>query len=206
MIAHHGAYQHNHALMQFEAALAHADRALLLARLIEAPRFEAEALSFRGEVLYARGERVAAMQELRHALAISRATGMAFMGPAFLGMLARVSDDPLERSEALSEADTLLASNGLAHNHLLFRRDAIDVALDARAWEEARRHAAALEERTRAEPLPWSDFYVARGCALARRGEAPADVGAQLELRRLKKEGERMGLLQALVAIDAALV
>jgi tetratricopeptide (TPR) repeat protein len=205
-IAHHGAYQDNHALMQFDAALAHADRALLLARQIQAPRFEAEALAFRSELLRTRGERIAAVQEVHQALAISRATGMAYMGPVFLGILARASDDPLERAEALREAETLLAVNRLAHNHLLFRRDAIDAALQARAWGEARRHAAALEAHTRAEPLPWSEFYVARGRALARHGEALADSGTREELRRLRTEGRRMGLLEALVAIDAALI
>ena len=205
-IAHHGAYQDSHSLMQFDAALAHADRALLLARQIQAPRFEAEALAFRGELLRMRGERVAAVQEVHHALAVSRATGMAYMGPIFLGILARASDDPVERAEALREAETLLAINRLAHNHLLFRRDAIDAALEAHAWDEARRHAAALEACTRAEPLPWSEFYVARGRALARHGEAPADSGTREEMRRLRTEGECMGLLEALVAIDAALI
>jgi tetratricopeptide (TPR) repeat protein len=205
-IAHHGAYQQSHALMHFDAALAHADRALLLARQIEAPRFEAEALAFRAELLRTRGERGAAVREVHRALAISRATGMAYLGPVLLAILARATDDPRERAEALREAETLLASNGLAHNHLLFRRDAIDAALEAHAWDEARRHAAELEARTRSEPLPWSGFYVARGRALARHGEAPADRGTREALRRLRTEGESMGLLEALIAIDAALL
>ncbi len=204
-IAHHGAYQHAHGLMQLDAALTHADRALVLARQIQAPRFEAEALAFRAELLCTRGDRAAAVQEVLRALAIARATGMAYMGPAFLGVLARASDDRGVRGEALREAEALLETNGLAHNHFLFRRDAIDVALVSQAWDEARRHADALESRTRAEPLPWSRFYIARGRVLARHGEAPEDRGAHEALRRLQTEGERLGLLDALVAIEAAL-
>ncbi|HTT12337.1 MAG TPA: BTAD domain-containing putative transcriptional regulator [Burkholderiaceae bacterium] len=205
VIAHHGAYQDHHALRRFDAALAHLDRALLLARQIQAPRFEAQALAFRGDLLRAQGERAAALVELRQALAIARATGMAYMGPLILGMLARASDDAVERNAALNEAETLLATNGLAHNHLLFRRDAIDGALEACAWDDALRHAAALEARTQSEPLPWSEFFVARGRALARHGADRSDIGERDELRRLRIDGERLGLLEALVTIDAAL-
>ena len=59
-IAHHGAYQFSHALMAFDAALEHAEHALKLARQIDSPRFEAEALAFRGELLRTTGRRAQA--------------------------------------------------------------------------------------------------------------------------------------------------
>ena len=202
-IGHHGAYQFSHALMAFDAALDHAERALLLAQQIDAPRFEAEALAFRGDLLRTTGRRAQAREDLQHALDIARNTGIAYMGPIFLGMLALAADDAATRDGALAEAEALLARNNLAHNHLLFRRDAIDACLDAGDPDGALRHAAALETRSRSEPLPWSDFFIARGRALAvHAARAPA---AQAELMRLREDGQRMGLLASVVALDAAL-
>jgi len=204
-IARHGAYQFSHSLMEFDTALGHAERALVLARQIDAPRFEAEALAFRGELSRSTGRRAQALDDLRHALAIAGATGMAYMGPVFLGMLARAADDPAARNAALAEAEALLASNSLAHNHLLFRCDAIDACLDAGDPAGALRHAAELQSRTQSEPLPWSDFFIARCRALAAHGADARAAAVKAELTRLRLEGQRMGLLIAVVAIEAAL-
>ena len=89
----------------------------------------------------------------------------------------------------------------LAHNVLWFRRDAIEAALNAGEWEAAERHAAALEDYTRAEPLPWSDFIVARGRALATHGRGKGGAGLTAELVRLRDEAERVGLRSALPAL-----
>lgn len=45
----------------------------------------------------------------------------------------------------------------------------------------------------RPEPLPWSDFYIARGRALAAYGEGARDEGTVLTLRSLRDEAERVG-------------
>jgi len=204
-IAQHGAYQFSHSLMVYDAALGHAERALVLARQIDAPRFEAEALAFRGELRRCTGRRAEALDDLRQALVIARATGMAFLGPVFLGMLAVAADDPAARNEALAEGEALLAGNSLAHNHLLFRREAIDACLDAGDAAAALHHAVELERRTRSEPLPWSEFFIARGRALAARAAGADGSAATAELARLHEDGQRLGLLGAVVAIDAAL-
>lgn len=203
-IARHGAYQFSHALMAFDAALEHAEQALKLARQIDSPRFEAEALAFRGELLRTTGRRAQAREDLRQALRIARATGMAFIGPLILGMLVRAADDAPTRDEALAEAEALLADNTLAHNHLMFRRDAIDACLETGDTAGALRHAAELEQRTRAQPLPWSDFFIARARLLAAHAADPQAAATQAALARLGEDGRRMGLLVAIDAIDAA--
>jgi DNA-binding SARP family transcriptional activator len=204
-IAHHGAYQFCHALMDFDSALRHAEAAIDLARQIAAPRFEAEGLAFRGELRRTIGQRAQARDDLRQALAIARATGIAFLGPVFLGMLARAEDDPIARDQALSEGEALLADNGLAHNHLMFRRDAIDACLDAGDCAGALHHAAALERRTRPEPLPWADFLIARGRALAAHAAGARTSTAATALGPLLALSRSLGMLVDAVALDAAL-
>lgn len=203
-IACHGAYQFSHALMAFDAALEHAEQALKLARQIDSPRFEAEALAFRGELLRTTGRRPQAREDLLHALRIARATGMAFIGPLILGMLARAADDAPTRDKALAEAEALLADNTLAHNHLMFRRDAIDACLETGDTAGALRHAAELEQRTSAQPLPWSAFFIARARLLAAHATDPQAAATQTALAQLREDGHRMGLLVAIDAIDAA--
>jgi tetratricopeptide (TPR) repeat protein len=199
-IAHHGAYQFHHALMDFDAALAHADRSLLLAQQLGAPRFEAEALAFRGELMRTTGRRGEAVDELRRALDIARATGMAYFGPVILGMLALAAQDASLRERSLAEGEALLAGNALAHNHLLFRRDAMDACLESGDFPGALRHAGAMQACTRAEPLPWSEFFVARATALAANAQT-SRTACEQALRR----AHELGLRVAGVALQAAL-
>jgi hypothetical protein len=117
-----------------------------------------------------------ALSDVSEALTISRETGMAFIGPMILGILALTADDPRARNEALAEGEALLASGSPSHNHLQFRRGAIDACLDAEDWSGAEFHSNALETYTHEEPLPWSGFFVARGRALAACGRGRRDA------------------------------
>jgi DNA-binding SARP family transcriptional activator len=193
MIARHGAYQCAFALGDLAQATLHAERSLELARQLDAPRFVAEGLAFRGEARIAAGDGKAGRADLREALAIASASGMAFMGPTFLGMLAAATDDDAERTAALAEGEALLHSQTVAHNQLLFRRAAIDVCLRIGDAQGARRHAEALDTFTRPEPLPWADFFVARARALAAGADLPP---------ALREQGLRLGLTRWLPPPD----
>jgi hypothetical protein len=73
-------------------------------------------------------------------------------------------------------------------------------------WDGAERSAAALEDFTGSEPLPFSDFYIARARALAAGGGDRSDAAAlAVKLERLREEGERLGLRVALPAIEMAI-
>ena len=120
-------------------------------------------------------------------MTISRETGIGFVGPQLLGKLAATTTDPARRRSALEEGERLLAEGAVSHNHFRFYRFAMEACLAAGEWAEAERHASALEEYARPEPLPWSDFWVAWGRALAAFGRGPpleiAGVGLQHSLR-----------------------
>ena len=51
----------------------------------------------------------------------------------------------------------MLRRGAVGHNHLWFYRDAIEALLSAGDGADALEYVAALEDYTRAEPLPWSE-------------------------------------------------
>ena len=151
------------------------------------------------------GRRAEALDLLREAAAISRETGIAYNGPRILGQLALTTDDPDERKRAIEEGESILRSGAVAHNHFWFYRDVMEAALNLEDWNSAESYAQALEDFTRAEPLPWSDFFIARSRALAAFGRGGRDAATIDELRRLRDEAERIGFMTALPEIEAAL-
>ena len=84
-------------------------------------------------------------------------------------------------------------------------RDAIEATLRIGDWERAEGFAAALEAFTRPEPLPWTDFYVARGRALAAHGRGERDHVTRADLARLAEQARTAGLNLALSAVEKAL-
>ena len=203
MIASHNVFQCQAERADWVAARAHAERATALARQLGARRFEAEGLVPGGR-RGARG-RARRCRPGEEALAIGRETGMAFLGPALLAWLALFTDDDAERRAAVAEAEALLAAGSVSHNYFFFYRAAIEIALATEDWCAAERYAAALEDYTRAEPLAWSDFVIARGRALAAWGRGERDATAVERLRGLRAHAERAGLRNALAALEAAL-
>jgi class 3 adenylate cyclase/tetratricopeptide (TPR) repeat protein len=204
-IAHHAAYHCLHDLAQWDRAWEHVGPALQCARELKARRFEGEALAIRAELHRVAGRRREALDDIEAALAISRETGMAYLGASYLGVLARVTDDAVVFEKALAEAEALLAAGAVSHNHYLFRRDAIDACIDRKLWDAAAAHAAALHDYACREPSPFATFVEARARALAAYGKGIRDTALMGELQRLKEEGQKLGFLYALPAIDAAI-
>ena len=152
---------------------------------------------------YAPGQRKEAQRYLDKALVFGRRVDMSFVAPRVLAMLALL--DGAQRLSALAEGISVLRSGCLAHNVLWFYRDAIEAHLKAGDLEQARSCAALLEQYTRHDPLPWSQFVVERGRSLARYAEGGHNRALFDELAELKGRGEKAGLNVALPAIDAAL-
>jgi hypothetical protein len=122
-----------------------------------------------------------------------------------LAELARNTDNPTVRRQALDEGEEILREGAVSHSHLFFYADGMDTHLESNQWDEVDRYAAALEEFTRPEPVPWCDFFIARGRTLAAYGRGNRDDSTIEELRRLRSEAERVGLRMALPALVAAL-
>jgi hypothetical protein len=157
-------------------------RGLALCRRDRRSPYMAMLLAERAEVLLALGQAGEARADVERGLALFRETGMRFWGPMALAMRARMQADVRERERDRAEAETLLAQGGASHNHIGYHRIGMDDALARGEWPRALAHAAALESYTAAEPLPYSDFLVARA--------SPGRARARPQIRRSRPSSE----------------
>jgi tetratricopeptide (TPR) repeat protein len=191
---------------ELHRAKEHLARLEALVRHLGARRFEVTGSVYRARIAYMEGQHAGVLELLRNAMKISRDIGVGFGGARVLGTLAMTTHDPEERKQALKGGEEILRSGAVSHNHFLFYRDAIEASLSAGDWVSVERYATALEDYTRSEPLPWTDFFIARGRALAAFGRGGRDEATTVKLERLRDETERLGLKSGLPAIEKALV
>lgn len=153
------------------------------------------------------GNYLEACKLTKEAMSILRKTesGMTFHGPSVLGLLAFATEDAEQRRAALGKAESMLGEGSVGHNHLDFYEDAMETSLRVAEWDEVDRYAQALEDYTRPEPLPRSDFFIARGRALAAHGRGNRDRVTMAELQHLLDEAESIGLKFVLPALETAL-
>ncbi len=188
-----------------EEAVPHFERAETLVRQLGAWRFEPTIMTCRARAMIRQGRGAEAVSILRKALEMSDKTGSGYNSARVAGAIALATSDPDERRSALQTGERYLSQGSVGHNHLYFYPDAIDVMLSEGDWEQAERYAAAREDFTRPEPLPWSQFFIARGRALAAWGRGRREPELVAELQRLRSEAERLSLTTALPALDEAL-
>jgi class 3 adenylate cyclase/tetratricopeptide (TPR) repeat protein len=184
-----------------------AEKSLDIARRLGSRLFEVINLEYLARFAAQSGDLGEARKLMQEAIAILRETesGMRFEGARALGSLALFAQDPACRRAALDEGEELLRRGATGHNYIWFYRDAMEVCLQDRDWDGVDRHAEALEDYTRAEPLPWSRFFVARGRVLAAWGRGRRDEKIRLELRELHDYAVDAGLKHAVPALDHAL-
>ncbi len=157
------------------------------------------------QLLQSQGRNDEAIEMIARYAAKARETSRGFLAPRMLSYFATVTDDDADRRTALAEAEALMRGGSLGHNFLGVYRYAMQASLRAGDWDEVERFAAALEDYTRAEPLPWSDFFIARGRALAAHGGGRRDEALHEELQRLRDVGLRAGLRMDLPVLEDAL-
>jgi hypothetical protein len=168
-------------------------------------RFEPVNLVFEAAFLSREGRKLDATAVLQKALEICRETGEAFVGPWVCGYLAMIIEDRAQLRSLLSDGERVLESGTVGHNQLWFYRCAIEASLRAEEWDEADRYAAAMENYTRDEPLPWSDYFIAMGRALAKWGKGRREHEMRVELERLRGEAVRLNLRTVIPTVDNAL-
>jgi hypothetical protein len=109
--------------------------------------------------------------------------------------LARLLEQSREaREAALSTGESLLMKGAVGHNHIWFRRYAIEQALLVEDWGAAKRHADALLARTADEPLLHATLFATRARLLARVGSGTASRDDECELAELRAQSADLGL------------
>lgn len=194
-------YQH---LNRWTAARDVIEKSLELARILGARQFEAENLGNLGFVTAMLGQQARAEGWLEQAWALSRATGVTYAGPWLLSLWARVTEDRAQRSALLQEGETLLGAGSVSHNYLHFYQNAMEAALTDHDWSDVERYAAALAAYTAAEPLPWSDFFIARATLLVKQGRGDRGSKVSAEIGKLHEQAQRIGYWTAAAALRAA--
>jgi tetratricopeptide (TPR) repeat protein len=193
-------------LGEYDLLEAVAEQQLALARMLGARTWEPLALAWKAIGLAAMGRQSEAREVLMQAVSITREVGRAFNAGRVFGALAWVmAGDASVRDAALEEGETALREGSVSHNYFWFYRFAMDALLSVNDWARVERYAAALEDYTRDEPLAWTEFYIARGRALAAFGRGQRDETTMKELQRLDDEAERLGLKVAIQALEEAL-
>jgi len=176
-----------------------------LARKAGARRYLSAMLYALAQVRLAHGARGEAREHLEEALALAQQTGMAFSGPLILSGVACAAQDLSEAKSALTQGEAALRQPCMSHCHLFFYRNAIDVSLRWREWNEALRYAAMLDHYVRTEPLPWATLIVKRAHGLAAAGAGKRSDALLSDLRLVRAEIERVGIPSAVPDIDIAL-
>ena len=74
----------------------------------------------------------------------------------------------------------------------------MEISLKLQDWSATDRYATAFESFTRQEPLPWAEFFITRGRALAECGRGRPEPELAAEIQRLIEEAERVKLRIAL--------
>jgi class 3 adenylate cyclase/tetratricopeptide (TPR) repeat protein len=180
---------------------------LKIIRRTGARLFEGVCVYLLGRFALLRGDRDRARKLTLEGIAILRESesGMTFGGPIALGILALAAEDPGQCHKALAEAEAILDAGSVGHNYLNFYEDAMEACLQIEAWDEVDRYAKALQSYTRSEPLPRSDYFIARGRALAAHGRGNRDGDTLAELQRLSVEAVTNGLNMSLRSLALAL-
>jgi hypothetical protein len=158
-----------------------------------------------GLASHALGRPKEARRYLDQAYALVEQIGVNYTGPWVLGAIALANQDEGVRRKALAKGEEQLALGCVSHNYFHFYQMAIEVAQEMGEPEEMLRYAEALERYTSREPLPWTDFVIARGRALARYLANERDAKLGSDLRSLRDSALRHDLRMALPGIEAAL-
>ena len=128
-----------------------------------------------------------------------------FVGPFCLGLIARASTSAERRSWAIEEGSRILAAGSVSHNHLCFHRDIMELGLQLGDPALTKKACDAMADYTREEPLPWSEFHIARAEALSDLHQGVDQSDALNTLKKLKDQAEAVGFRIVLPRIEAAL-
>lgn len=206
MIAHHCGYFTKFEADEIEIARDHAVKSDEIAIALGAKRFEGESKMFFAEMALI-AER---WDEARHyanwAYKLCEETGLNYMGPIVLGMLAELAGSESERQAHIAHARAILKAGAPIHNHMYFNNHMMTASLKRGEWEAAEGFAQAMADHTAKEPFPWANFLIDRARILIRVGRGERNEAVKAELARVAGLGRDYNFIRATHALDEAIV
>jgi class 3 adenylate cyclase/tetratricopeptide (TPR) repeat protein len=205
MIAHHCGYFCSFEADEIAVASEHAAKADEIAIALGAKRFEAESKMFFAELALTAGDREEARRYANLAFRLCKETGLNYMGPIVLGLLAELSGSESERQAHIAQAQAILKAGAPFHNHMYFNGHMITASLNRKEWDAAESFTQALVDYTAQEPFAWTNFLIERARILIRVGRGERHAEARDELVRLSANGRAIHFIRATKALDEAI-
>ncbi|MGI9332455.1 MAG: ATP-binding protein, partial [Gammaproteobacteria bacterium] len=191
---------------RFEDVLRTAKRCTELAQMLGSTRFEIDALIGAARSSFALGDPKAARRYACEAQRLQDESDTGYWRPWLYATLALLATSRRERDAHLRTGERLLESSSASHNHFRFRDMAIRLSLEDGKWDEAKRHADALDAYVADEPVAFAEFVAERGRALAAHGAGVRGVAHARTLAELlsRCESLRLDVLKAPIAAALA--
>ncbi len=187
-----------------EEAVTSAGRIVEISEALGALRFKAYGLNEKAQAYLLKGDRDMAMEIAQEASGIAEAASVAFTGAWIQSTIARLTPDRDAALAALARGKEILAAGAVSHNHIFFRREAIEVCLGFGEVSEAARHIAAWEAYHEGETTPWTDFFIGRArVRIAALTDGPSE-SLDREIDRLVSVAAEIGFAQYTEALEAA--
>ena len=178
---------------RYADALPFIERGLALADAIGAKRYQATLLTERAEVLLRAGSRRTRRARTSSARSRSFARPACASGARWRSAFARGCRTTSASASAIARRPRRCSRKGArATITSATTASASTTRLPAANGRVALAHAAALERYAAAEPLPYSDFLVARARVLVGLAARPADPMLRAELSKLRAEAARV--------------
>lgn len=206
MIAHHCGYFRKFEADEIAVAREHAVKSDELAIALGAKRFEAESKMFFAELALIAERRDEARHYADWAHRLCEETGLNYVGPIVLGMLAELAGSESERQAHIAHARAILKAGAPIHNHMYFNNHMMTASLKRGQWEAAEGFAQAMADHTAKEPFPWANFLIDRARILIRVGRGERNEAVKAELVRVAGLGRDYNFIRAKHALDEAIV
>jgi class 3 adenylate cyclase/tetratricopeptide (TPR) repeat protein len=138
----------------------HAEMSLQLTDRLDAWRYRTLVLGLICKSAILENDKATATTFAEQALAEIDEADNRYNGPITLGLVARAFEDPAKRRSVLEDSSRRLRDNTIAHNHLWFYTDAIEISLESGELKDALRYAEKLGAVTQSSPVPLADLYI----------------------------------------------
>ncbi len=185
-----------------EQGIGYSDEIVRLSERLGSGRFASYGLNLLSQAKLMLAQHEEAVGYVERAWAEAERSAVGFCGPWILAVQARLARDRKEAGAALKRGEDILVAGAIAHNHFFYRREAMEVAVEWRDWQELERQALAFEAYLGSHRTSWTDYFIGRARLIAQRAQGGLDAAARLRQQHLLAYARTQGLAPSAQAIS----